>query len=324
MGWPDKKGKKKLDRKAGAKHAGAVARDAAITGRKVEDPSTYFKGGSQVQKQKGIRIGFWGHEKVGKTHDALTFPKPIYIIDTEFGTYPLLDKNHPEFWPWLAESGVVDEDQIMVFEAAVLDEHSGEPDPLLCLSAIERALDSLGSVNKGTIILDSGTDVWTFISTWLEGVAVKRSATTGDKYQFEWGKANARYRLLMMRLLTKRSMNIIITGQERAVYDSDGKATSLTKAQWQKKTGHWVDIVINCTKASDGKFRGRVDACRWGKYTNKMINPPVYENIIKWAKEECNKDIPPMGWLTVDEYLQSLQSVDDKIEEAIEEPEVET
>lgn len=275
MSFKDKREKK-------GKIASKDTARATISEEAPADPSEYFKGGSRVRQKKGIRVGFWGGPGSGKTHCALTFPKPVYIIDTEFGTFPLLEQ--PEFQKWLEPN--LPEDQIRVFEAAILDEHSAEPDPLLSLEAIEAALTALSKVEEGggTVVLDSGADIWSFINTWLEDVAVKRSSK-GDKYQFEWGKANARYRLLMMRALSK-PVNFVITGQSATVYDSSGKATSQTRAGWQRKTPHWVDLSISCTRGQDGIYRGRVQKCRLGDFKQQMINPPTYDKIVEWVHEQ--------------------------------------
>jgi len=52
------------------------------------------------------------------------------------------------------------EKEIYVYEAAVLDEHTMEPDAMKSLNKIEEALSTLADVEKGTICVDSGTDVW--------------------------------------------------------------------------------------------------------------------------------------------------------------------
>lgn len=275
-----------------------------------KDPKEFFKGGSRVKQKKGLRVGLWGPPGSGKTHCALTFPKPIYVIDSEFGTYPLLEQ--PEFEKWLEPN--VPEDMIKVFEAAVLDEHSAEPDPLLSLESCEAALTSLIAVESGTVILDSGADLWGFINTWLEDAAVKRSAK-GDKYQFEWGKANARYRLLMMRVLSK-PLNFVITGQANAIRDSSGKATTGIKPAWQMKTPHWVDLSIRCTRGADSKFRGMVTKCRLGDQKIEIINPPTYDNIIKWAKKEFPwREFLPQGITKIDDVI--MQKKETEGEEAI-------
>jgi len=283
-----------------------------------KDPRSFFKRASKVRMKKGLRVGYWGEPGTAKTHNLLTFPKPIFLIDSEFGSYPLLEQ--PEFAKWLYPNVPVD--MIHVFEAAVLDEHSAEPDPLLSLEAIESALTALISVPFGTVVLDSGSDIWGFISTWLEDLAVKRTAK-GDKYQFEWGKANSRYRLLMMRILSK-PLNFVITGQSNDIRGADGKVTGGKKPAWQNKTPHWVDLSIECTKASDNKFRGKVTKCRLGDYKGTgMISPATYPNIVKWAKEQFPyRQMLPQGYLTEDEVhkaydegqLDWLKPVDEVIE----------
>jgi len=296
----------------GKKKARHDARDTLKRGPP-KDPSTFFKGGSRVTKKKGLRMGLWGGTGAAKTHCGLSCPKPIYIIDSEFGTFPLLEQ--PIFKEWLADGNPdLDQDYIYVFEAAVLDEQSAEPDPLLSLEAVEEALTSLVKVPFGTVVIDTVTDVWGWINTWLEGVAIKRTEKTGDKYRFEWGKANSRYRLNMMRLLTK-PMNLVLIGQERPIYDSAGKETSSTKGDWQKKTPHWVDLALHCRRGTDGKFRASVDKCRIGDYKTSVISPITYPKVVQWLEKEFPwRKIRPLGYRTVDEIIRHRE-LQEKVKE---------
>jgi len=268
-----------------------------------KDPNAYFKGGSQVKQLKGLRVGAWGSQGTGKSHCALTFPKPIFAVNTDFGMYPLLEEK--EFAVWCKP--YTEEDWIRIFEAGVLDETSAEPDPLRSLQATEEALTALAGASQGTIVLDSGEDIWSWIGTWLEEVATKRSEKTGEKYQYEWGKANARYRLLMMRILSK-PMNFVITGQSQAVYDEHGKVVPGTKADWQKKTPYWVDLELEMQRRTDGVFQAKVRKCRLGANKKDLIINPTYENIVKWIKEEFpERTIFTQGITKLEDVMKPLE-----------------
>ena len=245
-----------------------------------KDPKLYFKGGSQVKALKGLRIAAWGPSGSGKSNLCFTMPKPVRAINTDFGMYPLLEQK--EFAKWLKPN--LEEDLIEIAEIGAMDELTKEPDPLASLTAIEEALTSLAGMNTGTICLDSGSDVWQFISHWLEEVAHFRSAKTGDKYQFEWGKANARYRLIMMRIVSK-PINLVITGQASTLY-SGGEQTDQIKADWMKKTPYWADLELEMQRRSDKVFQAKVRKCRLGANKTDLIINPTYENIVKWIHTE--------------------------------------
>ena len=150
----------------------------------IQPLGTFFKPATEI-KQQGLKVLVWGDSEVGKTHFCMTMPDPVYIvpnvlhqkpailwcvIDTEFGTVPLLHKFPGK--------------QIFVYEAAVLDETTMEPDALKSLDKIEEALGTLQAVEVGTICIDSGTDVWQWMGAWLEQTAKRRTAS-GQPYQFE-------------------------------------------------------------------------------------------------------------------------------------------
>jgi hypothetical protein len=276
---------------------GVVAK--TISQEAPKDPKAFFKGGSKIKALKGLRIAAWGGPGSGKSNLSLTMPKPIRAINTDFGMYPLLEQK--EFAKWLTPN--VPEDMIEIFEAGAMDEFTKEPDPLASLVAIEEALTSLAGMESGTIVLDSGSDVWQFISHWLEEVAHFRSAKTGDKYQFEWGKANARYRLLMMRIVSK-PVNLVITGQSSVMY-RDGNPTDEMKADWQKKTPYWADLELEMQRRTDKVFQAKVRKCRLGANKTDLIVDPTYDNIVKWVKKEFpERVIYPQGITNIDDVIE--------------------
>jgi hypothetical protein len=265
-----------------------------------KDPRLYFKGGSQVKALKGLRLAVWGGPGTGKSNLCFTMPKPIRAINTDFGMYPLLEQK--EFAQWLKPNLL--EDMIEIAEIGAMDEFTKEPDPLASLTAIEEALTSLVGMELGTICLDSGSDVWQFISHWLEEVAHFRSAKTGDKYQFEWGKANARYRLIMMRIVSK-PINLVITGQSSIVY-RDGNPTDDLKADWMKKTPYWADLELEMQRRSDKVFQAKVRKCRLGANKTDLIINPTYENIVKWVRTEFpERTIYTQGITSIDQVNNS-------------------
>ena len=89
--------------------------------------------------------------EVGKTHFALTFPEPVYVVDTDLGVAPLLAK--PEFRG----------KDIRIYDAVKLDLENDEVDPIGSLDMLEKALTALRDVKYGTIVIDTITDIWQWI-----------------------------------------------------------------------------------------------------------------------------------------------------------------
>ena len=71
---------------------------------------------------------------------------------------------------------------IRVFEACVLDTKTVEVDPIQSIEALEKALTALRTLEKGTVVIDSVSDVWAWMQAWLEVVASKKTAS-GQPYR---------------------------------------------------------------------------------------------------------------------------------------------
>ena len=239
----------------------------------------FFKQSTGAQfVKRGLRVGAWGATETGKTYFAMTFPEPVFIIDTEFGAAPLL-----HMFP---------NKDIRIFECAQLDSITSEPDPLKSLTEVEAALSSLKDIDHGTLVIDSGTDIWQWISAWLETVATKRSES-GQPYRFEWGKANSRYRMLLMRILARPQINFVITAQTQEKYDNSGKPTGITEPRWQDKTEYWMDIIVHFQKLYRGswKYISTIEKCRFKRAANLEIEDVSYDKLVNALKEKLGVQI---------------------------------
>ena len=71
----------------------------------------------------------------------------------------------------------------------------------------------------GTIVIDSGTDMWDWLSTWLElEGATKFNKSDNSMNRTEWGKANKKYADFMY-LLLRCNWNVIWTFRAHPVID---------------------------------------------------------------------------------------------------------
>jgi len=176
-----------------------------------------------------------------------------------------------------------------VFEAAILDPETAEPDPALSLSKVEKALTALREVEKGTICIDSGTDIWDWLQAWMERTATKRTKT-GGVYRFEWARVKQRWRQMVLRLMAK-PLHFIITAQPQEVYDADGRPTGVFRPRIQRATPHMVDLVLRIDKTytkgqSKPKHIATLTKCRFQRGFNLEVEDVTFDKLCQKLKDE--------------------------------------
>lgn len=236
-----------------------------------------FKSTKEYNRKRGLKVGVWGAPETGKTHFVCSCPKPVYIIDTEFGSYPVARK--------------FDDEEINIADVVVLNEKTDDVDFIKSLDNIEQAVKVLSDVREGTIAIDSGSDVWQWIGAWLEKTARRRSKKTGQMLQMEWGRGNERYRNMMLKLLSKE-VNFVLTTQEKPSYSADGKQTGVVP-NWQKQTPYWLDMVIRTTKEvtrGQTSYNAYVEKFRYSRMANLMLKDNTFEAVKKVIREEYKID----------------------------------
>jgi len=246
-------------------------------------PEEFFTPLQRIEHVGGLKVGIYGAPETGKTYFALTFPEPIYVIDTEFGAKKVARVHFPE-------------KEIYIAEVVHIDPITDEPDPIKSLEKVEKAIAAIASQNisKGTIVIDSATDIWAWITAWLEQVATRRTAS-GQPFRFEYGLANERYRQLIVRLLAK-PVHVVLTAQEQDVYDSSGKPTGMKQPRWQKQTPHWVDIVLHTVKRFDPSLKrwryvAVMEKCRFKRAFNLEIEDVTYEKLRNALRRNLGIDV---------------------------------
>ena len=254
----------------------------------------------QAQQRRGVKAFFWGEWKTGKSYAGLTFPGPVYVIDTEGGVAPLAQhfKGKEIFIYNCAEP----------FAEPPKFKHSGQEDdkpfavdPVKSLAKVEKATIALSKVQGGTVIIDSVSDIWEWIQSWLKyNAKYSQSAKSGKEFmmQTEWQHANAMYRVLLDRLLT-RPVNVVLTSRSAPVYQ-DGQITQMSKAKAQANTQYWVDTIVkfsripmpeapNSTKMTMKRV-ATIESSRYGDPANPVIEDFTYEKL-----KEAFKGLTPDG-----------------------------
>jgi len=134
----------------------------------------YFK---NTVKPNAFVTLFFGDTSCGKTYPAMTFPEPIRIIDTE--NRAILTKAYN-----------FDNKAIDIFEPVQFKTEftSDNVDPFDSYSTIEEITRFIidfanevkkGNIKQGTLVIDSCTDIWTFVQDWGTYELSKRSNAKG-------------------------------------------------------------------------------------------------------------------------------------------------
>lgn len=258
-----------------------------------EDPveiEDFFKSSSDFTVDEGavftspLKVMVWGDAKLGKTHFAMSFPEPIYVIDTEFGAPPLLRKFQGK--------------DINIMSAAVLDPDTDEPDMEKSLDKLEKAISTLKDLDRGTIVIDSGSDIWGWLGAWVEQEAAKRGKITkaGTPQRLEWGRANLRWTQLILRLMNKDGMHFVITSQPRELYNKSGEAMGVYEPRVQKMTKFKCDLVLNITSEynddNEEIYVARPTTCRFQRNWDMAIEDVTFDKLTKKMYEDLGLIVP--------------------------------
>lgn len=238
----------------------------------------FFKRGKEVIHTQGLKIMVWGGPGVGKTHFALSAPPPIFVLDTEFGVAPLV-RHFPD-------------KEIYIAETAVLDEETDEPDAEKSIGQIEAAIATLRDVEHGTIVIDSGTDIWGWLGGWVEQQARKRGKMTAadSPQRLEWGRANLRWRQLILRLMAK-PVHFVITAQMQEEYDSRGQALGTYKPRIQKQTEHMCDLIVYIDKvykkgSTKPVYEATLTKCRFERSFDETMQDVTFDKLCETLKDK--------------------------------------
>ena len=246
-------------------------------------PKVTFSKLSEAEPQKYLRVAMHGQQKVGETRNSLTFPPPVYVILTEPGLKPL-QKLFPS--------------KEIYFTEVYVPDYTGtfEVDATKSLENIDAAVRQIRAMSiadpksVGTVVVDSVTDVWKWVSYWMKTEILKIDKTARVKQQWDWDFANTKYQNIIMQLLSLPA-HIVLTAQDKEEYAGAGQPTGEFTGKWMKQTPYWVDIVMGVHKinSKDGslKFVTVVEDCR---HPNEGCEPISNVDIEDFTYEKlCEK-----------------------------------
>lgn len=267
-----------------------------------------FKPSVDLERLHGLKMGVYGRSKVGKTHFALTGPLPIFAVDTE-GSIGL---NAQRFDKARQEGIIVSEvirfadkksrkiDLVQSLDALIgsidvlttvmalaeVPEDKYTEDDKIKIQELKSLYPAYDPTKRGTIVIDSATDVWKWMTIWVEETG-KRTAK-GDMPRFEWGKANKKYADFMYMLL-RSNWHVVLTFRSQAAVSDKGEDLGWYTPRWQKDTEFWLDL--NTELLMEGtdrvmKFRGD----RFGMIQDDLVNP-TWDSLIAHLKSKSGVSI---------------------------------
>jgi len=175
-----------------------------------------------ADENRGMDVLFFGDTNVGKTFSAMTFPEPIFVIDTEKRADKTKKYHYPGrdiriFDPVVIKQDYVDDEDAIDYPSSI-DNITN------FVVALNRKIQA-GEIKEGTLIVDSLTDIWKWVQEWgkarLAKIGKVNRETMAIKNQFDWGIMNGKNARLMtlFKHVTKNGLNFVGTARETNIPD---------------------------------------------------------------------------------------------------------
>jgi len=202
-----------------------------------------------IPMKESTIISIFGGFGVGKSHWAFTAKRPIVIVDTERRADNILLQ--------MSQHGDVNDIyQFDVMKYAQVTggdlDYSNMLDKFR-MDIVDFANQCKASEEKGTIVIDSMSDIIRWYGQWLDQQKNVKRDPDGIVSAFERGKSKEKVREFA-DLLKLTGWNIIFTLKEKQEWEG-GKPADSYKPEWDKEMGHASDFVVNLRMVgSDRKF----------------------------------------------------------------------
>ncbi len=257
---------------------------AAWNDKKVEDviepkkfdPDLVFKPAIEIEEVKSLFMSIYGDSGVGKTHFVLTAKPPIYILDSEMSS-PILIKQLPK------------ELQSKVFVVNLL-EYAGDISNGITKNVNNNILDAIYGIvgglvetrcndsnERGTIVIDSMSDVYSWLQTWLFNLPdLKRIEKTGEMMPTEWARLDKKWKDLFF-MIRKSGWNVVLTFKPKTKWIG-GKPSEEKEAKWKSGSLHEFDLHLEIERLGINEHRATIKKTRFGDDTfyKTFTNPTWY------------------------------------------------
>jgi len=181
----------------------------------------------------------------------------------------------------------------------ILNPETGLHDASVCLQRLESGIALLRDIKQGTIVIDSGTDVWDWIQEWLNEVGRHKE---DQLLRFEWAKAKLKWKKLLLQLMAK-PIHFVMTAQPQEIY-ANREPTGTYRARIQGESAHSFDIVLHAMRwetldpknplVKTVQYKTEVTKCRFKKGwrpTFDDIGIQGFEKLTKQLKEDLGVEV---------------------------------
>ena len=258
------------------------------------------------EEKIGIDVLVFGDTNVGKTSFAMTFPEPIFIIDTEKRAnktkkYHYANKDVRIFDPIEIKDNYVDDEDAINYPASI----DNITNFMVALNKKIQAKE----ITQGTLVVDSLTDIWKWVQEWGKERLVKigkvNRETMAIKNQFDWGIMNGKNARLMMlfRNVTKSGLNFVGTARETNVPDYVQSSQAI-KLPTEK---------IRCQKDVPFDFSSLINLRVQRIKTPTGFSAKYLSSIIRL--DTINIDKPPIEGITFDQIKTLIEGLPKEIKD---------
>jgi len=211
---------------------------------------------------------------VGKTHIACSAKKPIYFIDTE-NSARMIAKNFPE----------KDQKDIHILEVLKFVKNKGSEEKVDYSESLKTVMGAINLLDEmirttpegeeGTIVVDSASDVWNWLTAWLLEQKDLKFTASGFMLQTEYAKRNRRW-TDFLTTLRATPWHVVLTFKSVNKYDSSGAKTDVTDGVWHASTKYMLNNVGELQTDGNGGNRFVLIKTRDGKQSNPNVD--IVEN----------------------------------------------
>lgn len=196
----------------------------------------------------------YGGQGTGKTFTSMTFPEPVFVIDTELRS-DITANQFPER-------------DIRVFEPGEISFDDVDPDnPLEDAIDVPGSLDNInqsvislvnahrdGELEGGTVVLDSVTDLWDWSQEWgkqrlMDAGGIDRADFSLEN-QFDWGIIKNKHNKILtgIRTLSKKyGVEVVLTAREKKRPEyTEGGGEHYIKCE--KTVPFWAEVTVRFQK----------------------------------------------------------------------------
>lgn len=253
---------------------------------KVITPEDVFTPIKQTYGRKGLKIGVWGEYEAGKTYFALSAPPPVFVISTEQGVTQVA-----HHFP--------DKDIRIVETLSLVTDLEGRlvADPVQSLENVEAAVAACKDIDKGTIVIDTLSDVWDWVQAWMEMTAApsEKRKEGGGVFQFAYARANERYKYLLLKIIS-RPTHFVGTARIRPVYIG-AQDSGQKEARWQKDTPYLLDVIIKMAKIPQPTtvlYTSMIEKNRFFRMFNATKEDLTFDKLVEMLKGKLPAGILPV------------------------------